>query len=424
MKSFEKHIADLAFELGDSTNSKFLFGVSNDSEQRKELQAEIAARLKAADKSLELTKASQLRGNFVSRLADRIHEKRIDCFIIESIPELSEKSARTLFGKLNFRRDALSRLSVPMLMWLTSEQIHLFTTVAPDFWSRRTAVYDFTSITAQEAILRLFSDSPIPRESFAKENEIPNAFEAIFNSEKTLRECCSKRDQFSLIKSHELTRSIREGVTTLSRSAKQGHQIEISFALWNMSRLDDILQRFLSELGPFEKSTFESLYTDRTEVLLYMAEQLEKVFTSYTSQWKRDQRRQKFNSLVDVYATKAVRRLNQIATELKKLSELSAYDVSEIVGEVRFPPDDTKAWASTMFRERAAEELELWLSGRSGKRPSPFTPREGEVLKAMYANSSAPLDLAQKFGVSDVAILAELDRLERKVRLYLSIPRR
>src|SRR5262249_13192882 len=145
-----------------------------------------------------------------------------------------------------------------------------------------------------------------PQETWAKDQELPNAFENLVRAEENLRKC-KGHDHFSLMKTQELKRSIIEAVSELLRSAKNGQNLEIAIWLWNLGQLDDYLIRLLDEL-PRERSYFEQIYELRNDTILELSSELEDILHTYETIVLSSKKRQEA-TLVEVFSKDALGRI-------------------------------------------------------------------------------------------------------------------
>jgi len=166
MRNLDALLSDLLLEAADKSETKLLLVVA-----RKDQQAGLQHRFKKLCKAEEIRVAEIdapkiPRNKLLSLLLENISNDRADVLSIVDISHESQERRLALYDALNFQRDAILKLRKPVLLWLTVEETFEIAQNAPDFWSRRTAVYHFDETSAKTLIAKLFRSSPIPRETF------------------------------------------------------------------------------------------------------------------------------------------------------------------------------------------------------------------------------------------------------------------
>src|SRR5208282_1141781 len=370
--------------------------------------------------------ADSLKRDLIRAVSNRTSSETVQAINIWGIDELDSTGIRQLFVQLNFHRDWLGKLNVPLVVWISTELLNQLTAVAPDFWSRRSAVYYFSERTFDDLLNRLFAKARDEGQKWAPEPVLSSAFETILSSEKQLGICLRNKKSFSITSIDNFIRKIRSGVFQLIEECREGRQIEVALWLWNLSNLDAALQEMLDNLHPERRNLFESLYTDRNEVLLSLSEKLIELLQDHLVALEEEIKHKKLVSVVSRVRATAVSKINRMAlalassVEIPLSSEIEEYEAyySDLLERSRPEPKENT------FLAQAAEDLESWLSGHANKCPSFFSTSEAKLLRFLYSDQLKATVIADRLGISPNMARQKVRYLERKVRLYLGLPPR
>jgi len=417
------HLKDLLFEITEARATKFLVAVAFDLNQESTLRAELDAMLVRARVHLIDIPASALQGNMLATLSSRRDLDSSNGISISNIGELEASDAGSFFAELNFHRDWLAKLNLPIILWIPTNLLDRLIAIAPDFWSRRSSVYYFNRSSISELLNKLFSRTHSDQKEWIPEPTLSEAFEKILSCEKELGRCLRDKKSFSLKRVDDEIREIQTGISQLIEECNKGRQIEVALWLWSFSQLDLNLQRMLDSLEPNMRNRFDSLYTDRNEALLNLSERMVAILQDYLKELEDNIRRKKQVSLVARARLVASMEINRMASALASSRELS---ISELEDEEDTVPtilhSTTDDEIEHEFLARAAEELEAWLAGFSEEYPSFFSKQEAELLKLLYTARLGTNELASGMGIPREKVTRKVRSLERKLRLYLGLP--
>ena len=107
-------------------------------------------------------------------------------------------------------------------------------------------------------------------------------------------------------KADELIARIEKGVEQLENAGRKGRQLEVAMWLWNMSRLDQDLERAVETLEEETREDWETIYADRNEALLFVAENIRSIFNDYAESLQKGIRNRTTISLVKCFVEKVV----------------------------------------------------------------------------------------------------------------------
>jgi len=223
-----KRFGDLAFELLEARGSRLLIAVCDEPGDVNRMVRELLKEFGKSGRSLAVSSAKAIQGRPLSTLREVVQPGTVDAICIRGFGDLPPTAKEKLFSELNFRRDALISLGIPMLFWLTTSELGRFIAVAPDFWSRRSIVYYFTETKAADLLGRLFHDGSRTTVKSGQETPISRALKGLVSAETELMECLNRKASFSLPKADELIRWIKVNVEDLRRECKNGRQIEVA----------------------------------------------------------------------------------------------------------------------------------------------------------------------------------------------------
>jgi hypothetical protein len=422
--SSDQQLNDLLFELAAARTPKFLIAVSSGSARESELKAALSKGLAKLGKLVTDISAELLPGNMLGVFADRAKSGVSDGISISDVGKMETADIHQLFADLNFHRDWLAKLNLPIITWISTELLDQLITLAPDFWSRRSAVYYFDGGSISELLKKLFSKARTDQKDWSPETALSEAFERVLSCEKELGRCLRDKKSFSLVKVDDVIREIRMGVSQLIEECEKGKQIEVALWFWNVSHLDLELQDMLDSLEPERRNRFEALYTDRNEALLHLSERVVSVLQEYLLQLEDNIRDKKRVSLVARARAIATMEINRMALLLASTLEvsLSRLEDDEEVGGASYWVEAEEIEHS--FLARAAEDLESWLAGHTDKYPVFFSKQEAQLLRLLYTKELGTSAIASELGISPRKATEKVRFLERKMRLYLGLPDR
>lgn len=419
-----KYLRDILFEITEARATKLLIAVSSTPNRESSLRAEIKAMLARTGAHLVDISASELLSNMLTILSNRRDLDNNAGLSISGVGKLEGADIDRFFAELNFHRDWLAKLNLPIILWVPTNLIDRLIATAPDFWSRRSGVYYFDRGSISELLKKLFSRSHEDEKEWTPEPTLSKAFEKILSSEKELGRCLRDKKSFSLRKVDDVIREIQSGISQLIEECNKGKQIEVALWLWNFSQLDLRLQRMLDNLEPAMRNRFDSLYTDRNEALLHLSEKMVAILRDYLKELEENIRQKKQISLATRARLVAAVEIDRMASALASTKELSIEEVEEEDSPITatVPHLTPEEEVEHEFLARAADELEAWLAGFTHKYPEFFTQHEAEVLKLLYTSGLGTNELASRMGTSRQVMLREVLSLEKKLRLYLGLP--
>lgn len=430
----ETKARDLLFEITGHRQAKFLLAVCDSAPVRRSIRHYIEDELHRHKEFLTTLSAKQITGNLLDCFLEMRRSEGSLCIMVWGIPTMKDDAVDRIFFQLNFHRDALTSLSIPILLWLSTVQLRRLATIAPDFWSRRTAVYQFSGSSPKELLRKLFGGSTDTEQRQNRGSDIAVAISEVLVAEKNLRHCLKDREVFSVENADNCIGRLERSLSFLADQCRNGRRLEIALALWAISRVDKDIQTFMDSLEPEAQNMFDYVNTDRNEAVLYSAEKMEDVLREYAQQIQESVRTRKRASLIALFRRTAEGKLNAILSDLAAQREISFDQLPLLsVGE-----DEELDYAEYLIEEEpfvdltydgqqgsftapeAVYDLESWLAGYSNHMPAAFSEEEGAILKFMYRESSDPADVASMFRLTRPQATRKIRSLEKKVQQYLA----
>lgn len=408
------------FEIEGGREAKFLLCICDDRAERRTARLRLIEELRKRHKSVTSVSAKNAVGQLLSVFAATVGGNEGDCVNLWGIPSMRPLVADEIFRELNFHRDTLASFGKPLLIWLTSTQVQRLAAVAADFWSRRTAVYFFDKPSAKSLLERLFAQKRNARRE--SPSELERSFNNILDSERALSKCLRRKTNFSVEAVDEQIKTLESSLDYLIRQCADGHQLEVVLWLWNATLIERDLRFFVSRLGPGERNVYGYVYTDRTEVILALAEEMPRILAEYASYIKDKVRQRRRANLVRFFRNVAFVRLNEVLKDIE-LEEVRSVHTLPVLSDHVLREEDL-AWYERPENEdagsQAVYDLESWLSGYSSAQPKYFSLDETRMLKVLYSESSDPQDVAEALGLTLRETRKRMAALEERVRMYLS----
>src|SRR5713226_5647985 len=189
----DQQLQDLLFELSTGRSSKFLFAVCDDPQQTLSARRYIDQQLAELGKTVVYLSSETLKDNLLGILSEESKAGIADVIGIWGMDDLDADDAGRLFVQLNFHRDWLAKLKLPIVLWISSDLLNHLINVAPDFWSRRTSVYYLTKRSTADLLAKLFPRTGGSAPQWAPEPSLSDAFDRILSSERELPERSEER---------------------------------------------------------------------------------------------------------------------------------------------------------------------------------------------------------------------------------------
>jgi DNA-directed RNA polymerase specialized sigma24 family protein len=341
--------------------------------------------------------------------------------ILSGLDRVRSTIADSILAELNFHRDALAFLKLPIVIWLNNQLLSRLPGIAPDFWSRRTAVYRFTPEPTKELLARLFSLAH--KDLVAHQpSTIGKAIKDIIDAERILSKCLRTRF-FAVEEADALIAIIQDNIRVLRNEGESGRQIDIAMHLWNIGQVDKQVERFVKELNASDRNIFEYVYTDRNEALLHVAQETQTLLTRYLDELPVCIQKRRRPTLVGLFYGVAIDRLNQIARDLESSVGVSIDQLEPWLADVDHQNDDDdprgpQDTVESAIGAQASYELESWLRGYNDHLPAIFSESEGKLLKALYSQLTQQ-EIAEQMGLKLSYVRKLVHELEEKVRLFL-----
>lgn len=413
---FERQVQDLTFEIVEAPGPMVVIAVCDDPAQNALILGHISKQLELRGRTVLTVGGRTSVSALFKYFLDKSSEAEIGAISLSTLDIVGTQSVDRFFAELNFRRDKLISLGVPILVWLSTDLLRRFVAIAPDFWSRRSTVYYFSRSTADQLIRRLFSRTSNGEEREGTKSPISEALKTVLYSEDELNRCLRHRRSFSLAKADDLIKALRSAVEDLIRECSGGKQLEVGLWLWNLSQLDYDVETMLEKLGGRERDLYQYLYTDRNEVVLHLCEETPRLLARYLDQLEQTIRQGKRVDIVSLLRSVAAGKFGEM---VRGLRQAMSAEIAESADSFDWPSSSDVESAGAGSREPAAYELESWLSGYSDRRPAFFSEAEGQVLKVLYTEKLTPGALAAMLGIPPRKATAKIRYLERKVRAFL-----
>src|SRR5260370_1349402 len=117
-KDSSKQLRDLLFELVEGGRSKFLIVLCDNVWLRRHLEREIDRELRWQRNRVARVSAPRQYENVFRTIIQQSRRKKVSAIYLHSLDRLGSARQHKVFAELNFHRDALSRLGVPIVIWL------------------------------------------------------------------------------------------------------------------------------------------------------------------------------------------------------------------------------------------------------------------------------------------------------------------
>lgn len=401
-------LRQLEFELEEARGSRFLLAVCDDDERATDLRRALADRLKSLGSEIVSISASTITGSLVDTILRGSKSGSPAAVHLVQGKKLAPVISDKLFRELNFQRDSLARLQIPIIVWIYGHQLSKLASRAPDFWSRRTAIFYFDRLSIGVLLNRIFSEHGFPGDVTA--DEISKALAEALSSERELLTCLSNRDEFSLPKADGVIQRLRNSIQKLLHESSKGRKIDVALWLWNASQMDAFLQK---KLRMYFHSSDISAYLDRNELLLSLAERIDRLLQQYLQQLDERIRQKHPISLIGLFSAYAANiwknKVRHASHDAMRMFRVAPYDIPE-------PASASGSWVEDVFKSRAVQQLEAWLAGDIEERPPIFSDEEAAILRYLYQSKG---NRSLKSPVPRPRIKQLVPQLQAKVRLFV-----
>jgi hypothetical protein len=400
-------LKELEFEVEEGRGPRFLLAVCDDDERAAKLRMSLDAYLKQHGREPVEVVTPVNAANLVDVILAETRSGIPGVVHLIQAKDLPAKASDKFFGELNFQRDSLAKLGVPFILWLYGTQLPTLASRAPDFWSRRTAIFYFDTYSFTALIDRIFSQ--FTAISNVKADEISKALREILSCERELQTCLLSRRHFSLPKADSFIEKLRSSVQVLIAECTKGRKLDVALWLWNASHMDTLLRRRKANDHLLAQATF----LEFNDLLLLLAKRIDKVLRQYSAQLEQKIRDKQDLSLVQVFVKYALNLWAQMVRSAKKQVEnFSAVKLDELPDAALTASNSSER----MLKQYLADRLEAWLAGETDEKPSILSDEEAKVLKYLYmSKSDQPLPKPVPFE----RIKHLVPQLRTKVRLLL-----
>jgi hypothetical protein len=400
-------LKELEFELEEGSGPRFLLAVCDDDDRAKVIREAVDKRLELVGKDSVNLSSAAITGNVVDAILAHSTTGNPAAVHLVQAKNFSQDQADRFFRELNFQRDSISKLSVPVILWVNSQQLPKLASRAPDLWSRRTSTLYFDVSSIGALLERIFGVDETAANN--QTDEIATALREILDAERGLNSCLSVQRNFSLRNADGFIQKLKVNAGKLLQECSNGRKLDVALWLWNASQMDLIVERGMRSRHGLDLSA----YLDRNDLLLALARQAERLLTQYLSQIDRVVRSKEKISLLDM-VTSSSKKLwsNMVSAATHEAGRTQSIEYAAIEHyEPGVPSGPQKSSGGS-----AAMEFELWLVGAVEKKPKIFTDEEAELLKYLYSKEGNPMAQAP---LSAHKIQKMMPLLKEKVRLFL-----
>lgn len=416
-------IEQLRFLLESSAGPKFLFVVFD-------VAGKETIYIEEVYKPLKNHRAAviDVAGINTSRILDaliRVSHAAPQSINLVDIAQQPASTQKGLFYHLNFSRDPISAIGVPIVLWFDEVTLVKFAALAPDFWSRRSAVIRLSDTRPTDRIRALFANYRTPKQTIF-ENEMANAVGAVLDCEGALKKIFGG-DSVPIAKIDEKIRRLRGAVSILARWIRSGKAVDVVFWLWNTLQLDAFLQKIAAKRSPEWGTSVDLLLDQRNEVLVRISGAIGVILEEYDNGIKDACAERQPLSLRSKIAAEAEAALRVLASDYA--DEIGAadarlqssrndldlfYNYNSAINE--FQPALLDPGVEQSLRNKAALELDSYLSGASSSYSHFFTEDEIALLRILYRKGESGAGLPRPSHDHDAE---KIDELYRRVLLYL-----
>lgn len=153
---YEKIELIVNFFFQHRDNSGWMFCAIDHAGLKEEINHTLTQRLENKNVFIKILNLPlNLEENFVNHLRP-LHEEGFDGIVINNLDALIREKGEDFIEQMNFAREMLWELNIPLLIWITSANLPLFSHYAPDFWSRRSSeLIQFENPVSTESTTKL-----------------------------------------------------------------------------------------------------------------------------------------------------------------------------------------------------------------------------------------------------------------------------
>jgi hypothetical protein len=407
LSGIDGQLKDLVFELSDIEGFKLCLCVCDDHNLQLTLARQVSAHL--AKKKIRSIELSPNVGDLVQQLKMANHNS--DVAFLLNLDLLSEDAFDEQMNRLNFQRDALIRLGMPVSVWLCNDRLMRLATIAPDLWSRRTSTYQFSNEAINKLIQGLFINPPVESKNKGNSSSIVQTLNRLIAAEERLRQRSTiespREDDPDVF-------TISKSIDELIASCKAGKSLEVALDLANLTRLD-------SKIGKIRVRYPSLPFGNMYDAILDMAPQIVSVLLGYKHSWFRRLLKGRKVSLISFFFQVAYGRVYQALVKSRQgpqFENLTSEELDSMAEAGKFG----NSFAS-FENALAAKELIEWLlrDKDAGEIHASFTSTERELLRALVS-TGINQEALRNIGIDVTNLDETLSVLRGKVADYLGIP--
>jgi hypothetical protein len=400
-------LKQLEFELDEGSGSRFFIAVCDSVGLADQVRKALDEHVRATDDNTVSISMPKNTGHLVNAVVQEAGSSKPRVVHILQAKAAPPGSADKLFGELNFQRDSLAKLQIPIIVWIYSRQLPRLAARAPDFWSRRTAVFYFDTLPISTLLNRLFKEHEAAES--IKPDEISRALGEVMRFERDLQHCLSHRRNFSLPKADGIIQKLRTSMQQLIQESSGGRRIDVTLWLWNASEMNLRLGKYVR----ISKEVNNSAYLDRNGLLLSLAQRIEHILKLYLQKLDQRIRDRRPINLLDMFIAHTsnmwrsmVRHATQDAMQTLSIEPYDFVDARTT----------STTWIEDVFQSHVIEQFEAWLAGEINSKPPVFSDEEASVLQYLYRRKGGP---PKKAPVTSRRMKELIPQLQTKVRLWL-----
>ena len=398
---------DLAFELSDFAGFKLCLCVCDNRASQQGFAKQVLQQLQ-----LRRIRAIEL----VATVGDLMQQLRLASkkavAVVEELDLLSDAAFDEQMRRLNFQRDALIALGIPICIWLSNTRLRRLAAVAPDLWSRRTATYQFSGEAIDGLILNLFTGLTEEPETRGEKLTVVRTLSLLIAAEERLQDRPSM--ERGLDENDPDVAVVLRCLNDLTKSCRQGGTLEVALHLGYLTTLDSTVKDIRAR---YPSLPFGNIY----DAIVGLAPQMNKILVQYRKHFfSRLKSRAKVSLLGYFFSTAR----GYILSSLKHSSETPEFVDINYPQELGGFGAATTDWSTTAIENaRSAQRLEEWLQDEAAadEVSAYFTPDERKALRAIAASTDLK-ELMKTLNLTKEEALQTRERLKIKVSEYLGLP--
>ena len=381
----QEPLTELVFELSVTGESKFCFGISNDTELQSQITETIAVEL--LKHGITTTIFQYKKGakptrhpDIVEFLISRVPANSRQVVIVSGIDFLSRNGLTRILADLNFKRDILIERKLAILFWASDSVLREFVSKAPDLWSRRSGTFYFTRSPVKDLLSRLFGKKDRGALRDITAGKVEKMLQKIFSAERELNILLHGSRNASPLAVDKLIRNIRLAIKNLILECERTSGFLVTHTLWKLARVDQWLYRNFSHDDEDAHFRFREMYDERIDMIIEVSSRIGRILKTYNASIAELAANKKDIQLLHYFDEFVSRQIERKYEKIERdidVEDLTDPAELENISSDEFEIEDNYCAA-------AVGEIRNWLESDDSPRPTIFSNDEERLLKLLY----------------------------------------